>query len=111
KIKAIRGVVDQLGKHLVAWNLEDEDGNHISETPGALYQQDPLFLFDIVKAYRTAVMSVPGKSDTTSPGGGPSELELSLPMEPSSSSPPPSSGPSSSSDASNGSADTPSPPF
>lgn len=110
QVKAVRGIVDQLASHLVSWNLEDGDGNHISETASALYAQDPLFLFDIVKAYRTAVLDVPGKSGSTSPAGGPSEVELSLPTELLSASPPPSTEPSASSAASSDSADTPSIP-
>lgn len=110
QVKAVRGVVDQIARHLVSWNLEDDDGNHLSETSSALYGQDPLFLFDIVKAYRTAVLDVPGKSGSISPGGGPSEAELSLPAEPLSPSPPPSPAPSSSSAVSNDSGDIPSLP-
>jgi hypothetical protein len=111
QVKAVRGIVDQLAKHLVSWNLEDPDnGDPVSPGPSSLYAQDPLFLFDIVKAYRTAVLDVPGKSGTTSPAGARSEVELSLPMEPLSSSPPPSTEPNLSSAASSDSAATPSAP-
>lgn len=74
-------MIGMIAEHLVRWNLEDDAGNQIPPTPEALQDCDPLLFFDIVRAYRTAVMGVGKDSPSRSSGGEPA-LEASLPMEP-----------------------------
>lgn len=106
----VESLVDMLGKHLLEWNLEDPDnGDPVSATKASLMAQDPTFLFDLIAAYRTAVLSA-GKRQSPPSNGGAPVLEASLPMEPLSQNPPSLSEPSSSSTSSNDSPDIPSAP-
>lgn len=84
-IEAVRPLLDILGKALLSWNFEDEEG-----TPVPIEEfrnEDMAMLMAIIGAWTEVVGDVPAPLPTPSSNGGKSE-EVSIPMEiPSSSHP------------------------
>lgn len=89
-------------KHLVAWNLEDDDDEPVPATYEGVKSQDAEFILELIAAWIEAVGGVSGPKEQRSSGGSPFP-EGSLPMETLSSVPPSLGTPSLSSDAVSGS--------
>jgi hypothetical protein len=69
-----------MGEKLIAWNLEDEEGNPIPPTPDAVLLQDKDLMIAICTAWLDALRGVSGPLEQSSPDTGPS-LEASIPMD------------------------------
>jgi hypothetical protein len=82
---AIRRLLEEFGRALVEWNLEDENGP-VPATFEGLAGQDLDLAMEIIEAWMTAIAGVAGPLGQSSPDGKPS-LAGSLPMEPLSESP------------------------
>jgi len=65
---------------LVAWNLEDEDGNPVPATYEGVESQDFSFVNVVVRAWMDTMAGVPKASKRVSNGGGTSQEAL-IPMD------------------------------
>jgi len=79
--------IDQFCANLVAWNLEDEDGQPIPVS--AAKEQDKELVLALTSEWVTSLHGVAAPLEPSSPDGEPS-LEASIPMDASSPSPAPS---------------------
>lgn len=81
--ETVAGLINRVGKHLISWNLEDEDTKEpVPATPEAVQQQDHQLVLAIANAFMEALQGV-HKDDPlpqSSPSGEPSLVE-SVPME------------------------------
>lgn len=77
---------------LVAWNIEDDQGQPVPPTFEGVCSQDSVMIGAVIDALKAAVSGVPDPLPQSSPDGGPSP-EASIPMEPLSPSPVPSAVP------------------
>lgn len=80
----VRHVGDQLERmadKLVAWNLEDEDGNPVPTTAEAVLDQDRDLMIAILNAWLDGLTGVSAPLEQSSPDGAPSLVE-SIPMAP-----------------------------
>lgn len=78
--KSALEVLRRFADVLVSWNLEDDADQPVPCSLDGLSGYDLLFVMEIVKAWMTAVASVPKAPPSASSAGGTS-LELSIPME------------------------------
>jgi hypothetical protein len=78
---------ETFARHLVSWNVETPDGEHVPETLDGVRSQDAAFIRDIMDAWRTGVTGVDRNLAQPSKNGAPSAA-LSIPMEPLSPNPP-----------------------
>lgn len=62
-----------LGAQLLAWNLEDDDGDPILCNVESLREQDTEFVMQLVAAWFDAVRGVPAPLDSDSPSGDQSQ--------------------------------------
>jgi hypothetical protein len=102
ELALVNGFFTGFSKHLVSWNLEDDDGAPVPATLEGVLDQDIDFVFQIIGAWLDSVGEVAGPLGQSSSAGLPS-LAASLPMEPLSPSQQNLSGPSLSSAAVSGS--------
>jgi hypothetical protein len=76
-------LADQLGEHLISWNLEDRAGIPVPADAKGILAQPERLMTVIVNAYVQALRGVPAPLELPSDGGQPSGPEaLTLPMEP-----------------------------
>lgn len=101
-VAKLNDLFEAFARHLVAWNLEDDDDTPVPATFEGVKAQDPGFILDVLAAWLDAVGGVSGPKGRRSNGGVP-HLEASLPMETLPPSPLTLSAPSGSSDVVSGS--------
>lgn len=101
-MELVDGLFETFAKHLVGWNLEEEDDSPVPATIEGVRSQDPEFILELVGAWLEAIGGVSDPKEPRSTSGAPS-LVASLPMEPLSPSPSSSNEPSSSSAVASGS--------
>lgn len=80
-IKSVDDVFDGFVKHLIAWNLEDEDGAPVPCTREGLDTLELPFALELIQGWMEGTMGVSAPLGDASSSGRPS-LEASLPMEP-----------------------------
>jgi hypothetical protein len=73
-------LIDMLGKKLISWNLEDEQGEPVPATADQLAEEDVFLLIAIVRGWMNRGIGVSGPLVQHSSDGVPSEVE-SIPME------------------------------
>lgn len=81
--ETVNGLIQRFGRHLISWNLEDEDtGEPVPASPEAVEQQDHELVLALANAWMEALQGVhkgdPLPENSTS--GEPSLVE-SVPME------------------------------
>lgn len=81
--ETVNGLIARFGRHLMSWNLEDEEtGKPVPATPEAVQEQDHELVLALANAWMDSLQGV-HKADPlpeSSPSGGPSLVE-SVPME------------------------------
>lgn len=78
--KETEGIIKMFASHLVAWNLEDEDGMPVATSYEAVQANDFLMNMAIVNAWTSAIASVP--EDTAKKSAGTTDsLVASIPTE------------------------------
>jgi len=78
-----QAIADQLGEHLISWNLEDRSGLPVPADAKGILSQPERLITVIINAYVQALRGVPAPLELPSDGGQPSGPEvLELPMEP-----------------------------
>lgn len=87
-----RGLVEQLAQVITWWNVDDDDDQPVKPDVEGLLAQEPMLILTLVEqwAARQTQVAPPlpqGSPDGGSPGASLAMTELSLPMEPLSSSP------------------------
>lgn len=85
--KKCEDVAKLVAEHLVSWNLEDKRGRPLPTTAASILGSQDDLLWALVNAYIQAVTEVSGPLDRGSGNGLPSDLAVSIPMEPLSESP------------------------
>jgi hypothetical protein len=73
--------IEMLGKRLISWNLEEEDGTPVPANADGLRSQDPDFVRAIIAAWTEAIGGVEAPLRAGSDSGETS-LAASIPMEP-----------------------------
>jgi hypothetical protein len=79
------GLFDEV---LVSWNVETEDGGHVSATKAGLLSQDLEFVMTVIAAWAQAMSKAPPNLQNGSSNGA-SSVEASIPMTPTGPSSPP----------------------
>lgn len=74
------GMIKMFAKHLISWNLEDEDGKPLPTTYDAVSENDFTMNTSIVNAWTNALASVPDETAKKSLSGESSLVE-SIPTE------------------------------
>lgn len=70
-VKALSDLLDVVGKGLLGWNYEDDDGEPVSATRESLDEIDLLMSLAIIRAWSRTAAGVPLDSPPSSPTGEP----------------------------------------
>lgn len=72
-LEHIVAAIDVFAAALIAWNLQDGDGNPIPATRQALEEEDPEFVLEVMREWLLAKPPAPPEPDPV--------IEMSLPMQ------------------------------